>query len=203
MKKIDKEIEKLQNTEYKYFNIENFYSKCDNKRYNDYLIKYVLKYFNNLKSINDYYLEKNLKGQNYFAGIYRNGMELSCVIPKRQTLFDEMVCIHELTHLINQLNNNMNYNSNYNETIPFFNEYDYLMSINEFFAKQYEILRLNTAIKAAKSLDNDTMENAYAYINAYLTLEKRKNNYNIKNLNKINSTSNDVEKQLILKGYTI
>ena len=203
MKKIENEVERFKNLKYKYFNIENFYSKCNNKRYNDYLINYVFKYFDDLKLINDYYLEKNLNGQNYFAGIFRNNVELSCVIPKRQTLFDEIVCIHELTHLINELKSNLNDGSIYDEVIPYFNEYEYLKSIHEFFAKQYEIFRLNTAIKAAKNLNEENKKEAYSYINAYLTLEKRKNNYKIQKLNKINSTSDDVEKQLILKGYTI
>ena len=203
MDKIEKKIEEFQNMNYVDFNIENLYSPANNERYNQYLINYVFKYYNDLKSINDYYVEKNLNGKNYFAGVFRNNVELSCVIPKRQTLFDEIVCIHELTHLVNELKNNISYNSEYKEIIPYFNEYHYLINIHEFFAKQYEILRLNTAIKAAKDINDDNYLESIAYINAYCALEKRKNDYNIKKLNKINSTSKDIEKKLILKGYTI
>ena len=202
MENIKENIEKFKNMNYVDFNIENLYSPANQKRYNDYLINYVFKYYNNLKMINDYYLEKKLKGNNYFAGIFRNNKELSCVIPIRQTLFDEIVCIHELTHLVSELKNNMNEDSNYSEIIPYFNEYEYLKSIHEFFAKQYEIFRLNTAIKAAKELKDDNISKAYSHIAAYMILEKRKKNYDIKKLNKINATSKDVENKLILKGYT-
>ena len=203
MNNIKEKIIDLKNMNYVDFNIENLYSPSNQGRYNRYLIDYVFKYFDDLKSINDYYIEKNLNGRNYFAGIFRNNEEISCVIPKRQTLFDEIVCIHELTHLISELKGNIDYTSSYKEIIPFFNEYEYLMQINEFFAKQYEILRLNTAIKAAKKMNKDNAYEAYAYINAFYTLENRKNDYNIKKLNKINSTSSDIEQKLILKGYTI
>jgi len=199
----EKIIYEFKRKDYIDFNIENFYSPANDKRYNEYLIKYVFKYYQDLKSINDYYIEKNLKGNNFLSGIFRNGNEVSCVIPKRQTLFDEMVSIHELTHLINELSENLNDDSKLKEVIPYFNEYNYLLSIHDFFAKQYEIFRLNTAIKAAKTIDSENYNTALAYIYAYKILEKRKDNYDIKTLNKINSAKNNAEKKLILKGYTI
>ena len=203
MSKDDKNIYKFSKMNYKDFNIENLYSPADPMRYNNYIINYVLKYFDNLKSINDYYQERNLKGHNSFAGVFRNNVEISCVIPKRQTLFDEIVCIHELTHLVSELSNNLDSCYCLKEVIPFFNEYHYLLSIHEFFAKQYEILRLNTAIKAAKNITKDNYVNSLCYINAYLVLENRKEDYDIEKLNKINGSKKNLEKKLILKGYTI
>ena len=203
MSNFSDKIDDLKNMEYVDFNIENFYSPANNERYNKFLIQYVFRYYTNLKKINKYYIEKKLNGENNYAGIFRNNNALSCVIPTRQTLYDEMVCIHELTHLISELKGNISNNSAFSEIIPYFNEYEYLMQINEFFAKQYEIYRLNTAINAAKNLSDKNKLKAYSYINAFYTLETRKNDYDIKKLNKINSKSKDIKNSLKEKGYTI
>ena len=203
MDNINNKIEELKNTEYEYINLESFKLHADTKRYNEFLVKNVLKYFNDLKSINAYCQEENLNGKNYFAGIFGNGNSMSCIIPKRKTLFDEMVCIHEITHLISNLKGNNNEYSLYNEVVPYFNEYDYLKSIHKFYSDLYETFRLNTAINAAKKMNNDNAANALTHINAYLILKERKDDYNLKYLNKINSSDKDLEKKLILKGYTI
>lgn len=204
---LDKEVFKLKNMNSIYFNIENLYYPADPERYNKYLTKYIFKYYSDLNLLNKCCIEKNLNNNNFFAGIYYAEecakQEPSCIIPKRKTLYDEMVCIHELTHLVSKLNYNMDVYSKYKEIIPFFNEYDYLKSIHEFYAEQYEIFRLNQAIKAAKNLDNENKELVNPYIIAYLILKNRMNNYNINTLNKINSSKWDLEKKLIKKGYTI
>lgn len=204
---LEKEIFKLKNRNSIYFNIENLYYEADSERYNKYLINYVFKYYNNLDLLNKCCMEKNLNNNNFFAGIYYADecakSVPSCIIPKRKTLYDEMVCIHELTHLVSKLSYNMDDDSKYKEIIPFFNEYNYLKSIHEFYAEQYEIFRLNQAIKAAKNLNDENKDLMNPYIIGYLILKNRMKNYNINTLNKINSSKCDLEKKLIKKGYTI
>ena len=203
MDKIKEEIEKLKNTKYTYINLESFKLYANQKRYNDYLINYLFKYYKDINKINNYCQEEDLNGNNYFAGIFGDDKNMSCIIPKRKTLFDEMVCIHELTHLISNLKENTNDYSMYNEVIAYFNEYNYLKSIHHFYSDLYETYRLNTAINASKKINDCSYSNALSHIIAYLILKKRKEDYNIKELNKINSSSNTLEKKLISKGYTI
>lgn len=200
---INRTIETYKKMNYRYINLESFKTHADNDRYNDFLLNKLIKYYSDSSTLDEYCQEKNLDGNSYLYGIFTKGNNVSCIIPKRESLFDEMACIHELTHLISKLNNNLNDGSMYNEVIPYFNEYDYLKSIHHFYSDLYEILRYNSTVKAAKEINEENKEKAISYIYAYMVLMKRKTNYNIKELNKINSKSKDAEKKLILKGYTI
>ena len=192
-------VKKFRNMNYIDFDNHFKEIKSNNDRYNDYLNNKIFKYFNEYQNINDHYIEKEYNNNYFLSGIYENSNTIICNIPKRKTLFDEMICIHELTHLISALKVNMNHYSKYKEIVPYFNEYNYLKIIDINLANEYELFRFNTAIKSAKCKEN---EDYLSYIIAYLVLQKRKNNYNINKLNKINSRD-ELEKKLILKGYTI
>ena len=178
--------------------INNLY-KVNNseERYKKYLYKNVLKYLKKY-NINKYIFERNLNNDYSLSGIFQNNNIISCIIPKRKSIFDEIVCIHELTRLVNILSSNKNNDSKYNEIIPYFNEYDYLKNINEIYAKSYELYRLKSLFD---KLNNNELSNSHFL--AYLILKYRENNYDINELNKINSSDVELEKELKLKEYTI
>ncbi|MBR3116837.1 MAG: hypothetical protein IKF36_03070 [Bacilli bacterium] len=182
------------------FNEENFFLKADNDRYSLYLDKVLYKYVDNKDELNRHIETKNLGNNRDFAGIFNNN-EVTCVIPERKTLFDEMISIHEITHLINYYNNQKNGDSISKEVIPYFNEYEYLSRIHEFYKDYYERYRLYTAIKAAKKMNNDNKDEYLPYIYAYFLLSTRKDSYDINKLNQINTKKN-LDKSLKLKGYT-
>lgn len=200
MDKIYMVASNLKKVSFPEFNEENFFLKSDNNRYFDYLNNVVLKNVNDIDELNKYIETKKLDNNRDFAGIFNN-KEITCVIPERKTLFDEMISIHEITHLINYLSNQKNADSISKEVIPFLNEYDYLSRIHDFYKDYYERYRLYTAIRAAKKMNNSNKEDLIPYIYAYFVLTSRKDNYDIEKLNQINTKKN-LDKSLKLKGYT-
>lgn len=183
------------------FNEENFHLKADKDRYNEYLNNVLFKFVDNKERIMSHIVSKNIKISREFAGIF-HGMEISCIIPERKTLFDEIISIHEITHLINYLNNERNEESISREVIPFFNEYDYLSRIHEFYKDYYERFRLYTAVRSAKKINNKNKDELLPYIYAYFLLTSKKDDYDINKLNQINSKKTKLDKSLKLKGYT-
>ena len=120
------------------FNEENFFLKSDDNRYLDFLNNVVLKEVDNTDEIFNHIEEKKLDNNRDFAGIFYN-KEIACIIPERKTLFDEIISIHEITHLINYINNQNNEYALSKEVIPYFNEYSYLSRIK---TKFYHIFML-------------------------------------------------------------
>ena len=182
------------------FNEENFFLEQDNDRYLNFLNNVVLKYVEDKDELMSHVEEKNIGNNRHFAGIF-NSKDVTCIVPKRNNLFDEMISIHEITHLVNYLNYQKNENALTKEVIPYFNEYDYLSRIHDFYKDYYEKYRLYTAIRAAKSMHDDNKDEYLPYIYAYFLLSTKKDIYDINSLNKINTKKN-LDKSLKLKGYT-
>ena len=199
--KINNIAKELKNRKIIDYNVENFYSTYDKKRYNGFLNNIILKNVSNIDGIYDSLVEKNGKG-NDFYGIYTNGDNVICAIPNRNYLFDEMKCIHEITHLVNYIETGIIDESLSYEVIPYFNEYDYLRKIHSFYGKYYEKHRLYTSVNIAKNMNEENQKDCLAHIYAYLLLEEYKNNYDIEVLNKINATG-EITKGLTKKGYTL
>ena len=191
------ELKRVENIDY---NEQNFYTPADDDRYNDFLHNYVLKYVTNAESVFSCIKETNIKKE---AGIYQNGEEITCLVPKRDTLHDEMVCIHEITHLVNALENGEEDDDITREIIPYFNEYDYLKRIHPFYASYYEKYRLWSAVNSSKRLRGLDEKNFSSHIYAYFVIAKRKNDYDIDKLNQLNSKHGKLNKSLKSKGYTL
>ena len=90
----------LKKLEIPEFNEENFFLKPDNDRYDSFLNEVIYKYVDNKDELNRHIKVKNIGNNRNFAGVFKN-KEIVCIIPKRNNLFDEMISIHEITHLIN------------------------------------------------------------------------------------------------------
>lgn len=203
MEKLYEDIKKLKNELPREFNIQNFYHVADDDRYFDYVDEYLYAYLMDTDEVEDCIEERKFYTENKITGVFELDKKVTCIVPERHTLYDEMISIHEIAHLINYLNHRENDKSIYREIIPFFNEYEYLRQIHPFYAEYYLRMRKNDAIKCANKMNMKNEKDCLAYILAYLTLEERKNNYNINKLNKINVDSKKLEKSLVRKGYTI
>ena len=165
------------------YNKENFYTKDEPLRYATYVNRYLFSNVSDVSRIINSVRTTSIGSEFNLAGVYFNDNEVSCVIPERKCLLDEMICIHELTHLINYLESGNNNCSIYDEVIPFFNEYDYAKKIHPFYGKCYEQFRFNKAVNAAKNIgsnDFDYYKDAIKAIYAYLLLNKKKDDYDIK-----------------------
>lgn len=182
------------------YNEQNFYSPANEERYNAYLNEFVLKYVTDVDAVMSCVKETPFKQS---AGVYQNGSEVSCLVPKRETLYDEMKCIHEITHLIHSLENGEEEDDITREVIPYFNEYDYLKRIHPFYASYYEKFRLWSAVHYSKRLRGLDEDNFSSHIYAYFVLEQRKNDYDIDKLNQINSKHGKLKTPLNKKGYTL
>ena len=170
---------------------KNFYLENDENRFNEYLYRCIYKYLTNY-SIYNYIFERKLDNTNTYAGIFTNNDNIACIIPKRKNLYDEMVGIYELTQLVNILSSNQNLNSEYDGVVPSFNVYNYLKSISDDLASDYENYKYNLLNKS-----NNPMNDLYAYS----SLVRRKKDYDIDELNKINCSDVDLKRELKLKGY--
>ena len=131
------------------YNIENFYKTADDDRYYSYLNDVVLKYVKDKDEVLSYVEEHDFYGDKIISGVFETKDKLTCIVPSRKRLIDEMVNIHEITHLISHLASFDNDKTSSKEIIPFFNEYEYLKRIHPFFADYYKVLRYNDAIEAA------------------------------------------------------
>jgi len=196
-------VEHLRNKKPEEFNVENFYVPADDDRFYEYLDDYLYYYVADEDEIEDHIEERKFYTEHKITGVFDNGKEVKCIVPERETLLDEMITIHEITHLINYLNSKNNGKSIHKEVISYFNEFEYLKQIHSFYSKCYLIKRENDAIECARIMNERNKKDCLSYIIAYETLVKRKNNYNIKKLNDINCNSKKLEKSLIRKGYTI
>lgn len=204
MEKFDITIEELKNKKKHFINMENFKHEADDDRYYGYLYDYLLRNVTDDSIIFDSIIERPVYHDNYeLTGVFEKDRQFHCIVPERKTLFDEMVSIHEITHLINVLSSRNNDKSTSRETIPFFNEYEYLKQIHDFYATYYEKYRENTSIDAARMANERNKKACIAYIQAQLVLAKRKDNYNIDTLNRINTKTKRLERDLNRKGYTI
>jgi len=203
MEKLYENIKKLKEEKLAEFNIQNFYHYAEDDRYFDYVDNYLYYYLMTPEEVEECIEERKFYTENRITGVFELGNKVTCIVPERHTMFDEMVSIHEIAHLINFLNHRDNDKSIYREIIPFFNEYEYLNQIHPFYAETYLKMRRNDAIECANKMNMKNERDCLAYILAYLTLEERKNNYSINKLNKINTDSKKLEKSLIRKGYTI
>lgn len=176
----------------KEYNLLKYYIPSNKERYNYYLNYVLFRYLKNSLEIKKHIEEETLIDAEENAGIYlNNNSEVFCIVPKKRTVFDEIISIHEITHLINYLNNENAYTSKYSEVIPFFNEYNYLSMIDLKYKSVYEKFRFYSA---------NNINNNYYF--AYLILQKRKYDYNINFLNKVNSQEKNIEKKLIKHNYT-
>lgn len=195
-------IEELKDTKKKLFNIENFYLKADDDRYYQYLDDYLYYFIDDEEKIEDHIEERKFYTDHIITGVFDNGKEIKCIVPERETLLDEMISIHEIAHLINYLNSRNNGKAIHKEVVPCFNEYEYLKQIHSFYSECYLTKRRNDAIECARIMNEKNKKDCLSYILAYETLLKRKNNYNINKLNKVNTFSKKLDKSLIRKGYT-
>lgn len=202
MREINDILINLKKSKQLKFNIENFYMNADEDRYYSYLNDIILKYVKNKDKVLSYIKEHNFGENNIVNGIFCKEGKLTCVVPQRKKLLDEMINIHEITHLVNNLISIDDDETISKEIIPFFNEYEYLKEINPFYAECYKILRYNNAIEAAKIINEKNYNDCLSYINAYYVLIDKEYNYDINKLNKINAKSKRLEKTLELKGYT-
>lgn len=202
-KKMKEIISKLQSIRHIGFNTDNFSSPANEERYQEYLNDYLLKYVTNKNDLNTHIIERELESPEVYAGIYMGEKGIDCHIPTRKTLFHEMLCIHEIAHLIHYYNIKDYEHDNFSEIIPYFNEYEYLRNIHPFYAKAYEAYRLERAIYAAHRIGEIHPSAVHSHIYAYEVLESRKKDYKIDELNKINAEANSLEKKLTKKKYTI
>lgn len=196
-------VEELKNSKKKLFNIQNFYHKADDDRYFTYLEDYLYYYLMDDEELEDHIVEKKFYTDNMITGVFERDRDITCVVPERKTLYDEMISIHEITHLISYLNSRDSAKALHKEVIPYFNEYEFLKQIHPFYAECYLTKRRNDAIECAQRMNEKNQKDCLSYIIAYETLLKRKENYSINRLNNINTNSKKLEKSLIRKGYTI
>lgn len=208
MKNIRDIILELRESKPYSLNMENFKTEANDDRYYNYLYHYVLGYTKDDGEIFDRIKEKELYIDNPdYYGVYYNGIDFSCIVPKRKTIMDEIISIHEITHLVSALNDFHNYNTTYKEIIPYFNEFEYLNNKqsfeHSFYASNYLIYRMNTSIEAAKRMNKYNRDDCLSYIIAGELLKRRTQNYDINKLNKINAKSRTLEKSLKLNGYTL
>lgn len=185
-------------------NMENFKTGADDEAFFNYLYNNVLKYVKDDSSVFDRIVEKEYYDERIdIYGVYYNGKDLSCIVPKRKTILDEAKAIHEITHLVSILTDMHNEKTTYRKIIPYFNEYDYLIEQHSFYASNYLIYRMNTSIEAAKRMNKYNRDDCLSYIIAGELLKRRTQNYDINKLNKINAKSRTLEKSLKLNGYTL
>ena len=203
MEKMNIFVKELKKVDFPDFNEENFSTKSDEERYQKFIDQVVLRNIENPDVVKRQIVEKKLYGERAFSGIFEKNSNGICIIPERETLFDEIIGIHEITHLINYMSRGKVDDTVAAEVIPYFNEYDYLSRIDEFYAKCYEDYRLFTTIRAAKQIDSNNRNRLLPHIYAYLLLQSRKNDYNIKKLNKLNYNKKPLAKTLKSKGYTL
>lgn len=208
METIAETIKKLRESNLHSINMENFKAEANDDRYYNYLYHYVLGYTKDDGEIFDRIKEKELYIDNPdYYGVYYNGIDFTCIVPKRKTIMDEIISIHEITHLVSALNDFHNYNTTYKEIIPYFNEFEYLNNKqsfeHSFYSSNYIIYRINTAIKAAKRMNKNNRDDCLSYIIACEILKKKMESYDIEKLNKINSKSKTLEKTLKQNGYTL
>ena len=181
-----------------YFNIENFKTKADEERYQEYLNKVLLKYVSDKAEIlESVYVNKD---EEQTGIITKNGKYIA-LIPKRKTMYDELLGIHNIALLIGILKRNKF--GIESEVIPVFNEYEYIKRYHEKLLTLYRKYLLSCSIDAAKDISNgDDLENMAIIYSDYV-LKQRKDDYNINTLNKINAKSLDLKKDLERKKYTI
>lgn len=207
MEILENNINNLKNKRLNELNMENFYTPADEDRYFNYLYNYVLSSVTDDGVVFDHIKEEKFYTKERVTGVTDIYGSITCIVPERETLFDEMVCIHEISHLISILNSPNNDKSKYREVIPYFNEYEYLRQIHSFFSSYYETYRENDAIIRARALDDQVSDKRRkrneSFILAYELLKKRKRNYNITSLNRINAKTLTLEKDLKRKGYKL
>lgn len=207
MEKLEKNIINLKKKRLNELNMENFYSPADEDRYYEFLYNYVLSSVKDDGVIFDHIKEEKFYTKERVTGVTDIYGDVTCIVPERKNLFDEMVCIHEISHLISILNTPNNDKSPYREVIPYFNEYEYLKQIHRFFASYYETYRENDAILRARALNGQESDQRRkrneSFILAYELLKKRRDNYKIFDLNKTNAKSLTLEKDLKRKGYKL
>lgn len=192
----NEELNKFKNEESK-FDENKFNIKNNNYKLYGYVNNIILK--NKYNTISKYINEKELNGDYSYAFLYRDKTNTPKInVPKRHILFDELVYIHELTHLVNELNNEPKYTIS-QEVIPYFNEYEYLKRNYNYLLKNFLELKKKIIIDYNKN-NNDYKIDTYIY--AYLLLLKRKDDYNIYLLNHINKEKN-YENKLIKKDYKL
>ena len=147
----------------------------------------VSEYINRIddyNSLKKYITEKELNGNYDYAGIYYD-KEIKCLVPKINNIYDELVCIHEITHLINYLYSREELGE-YSEIIPYFNELEYLKNKNprlliDFFQRK-------------KGLIYDDIR----YYYGYSALALNHDIYDIDYLNKLNKKRNIKNKLKIM-----
>lgn len=204
METIAETVRKLRELNKQSLNMENFKTEANDDRYYNYLYHYVLGYTKDDSEIFDRVIEKEYYDENTnIYGVYFNGKDFSCIVPKRKTILDETRSIHQISHLVSALTNFSNDKTIYREVIPYFNENEYLKKMHSFYAENYLIYRLNTAIEAAKRMNKNNRNDCLAYIYAYEILKKKLVTYDIEKLNKINAKSKTLEKTLKQNGYTL
>ncbi len=201
--KYDSLVRELKDEKPSFLNMQNFYLEADDDRFYQFLEDYVYYYVSDEDEIEDHIEERKFYTEHKITGVFDNGKEIKCIVPERETLLDEMITIHEITHLINYLNSKNNGKSICKEVIPYFNEFEYLKQLHSFYSEYYLLKRKNDAIECARIMNEKNKKDCLSYILAYETLAKRRNNYNINKLNNINTNSKKIEKSLIRKGYTI
>ncbi len=196
-------LKELKRLRYDKFSLENFYMPANEGRYQEYLNDYLLKYVQNKEEILDHVVEAPLEEPSVYAGMFMGNTGLYCHVPERKNLFHEMLCLHEIAHLIHYYGIGFYEYNAFSEVVPYFNEYEYLKNINEAYAKLYEVYRKSRAIYAAHNLDRVYEDTVNSHVLAYKVLENRKDDYDIDELNIFNSVSMDLSKKLIRKKYTI
>ena len=151
MEKLYEDIKKLKDELPREFNIQNFYHVADDDRYFDYVDEYLYAYLMDTDEVEDCIEERKFYTENKITGVFELDKKVTCIVPKRHTLYDEMISIHEIAHLINYLNHRENDKSIYREIIPFFNEYEYLKQIHPFYAEYYLRMRKKCDIVVAST----------------------------------------------------
>ena len=196
-------VEDLRNMDYEEYNEQNFFTEANQLRYYDYLDKIVLKYCSNPDRITSRIKEKRVIERPFVGKTISTEYKVFAEVPERKILLDEMMSIHQITHLINFTNNKDQEESIYKDVIPTFNEYDYLSKIHPFYAEYYLRLVRNNAIEAARTINDSNTKDNLSYIMAYLVLEHRRHNYDIEKLNYMNAQNKRLEIKLPEKGYTL
>lgn len=199
-KRINSLIIELSNSIQDEYTVENFNHHADEDRYHSFLEDFVY-YYSDESIIEEHLFERPFYTENMLTGIYDDGKEIDCIIPETNNLYDEMVRIHEITRLVTYLNNKANDYDVTKFVVPYYNVYDYLKRIHPFYAEYYLRKIRNDAIESAKKIKSIKETDNMAKIVAFESIMRRKDDYNIRELNKANAFSKKLYRSLNKKEY--
>lgn len=204
MGKFEDKVKELEKTEIFHFNEENFARKNS-------ALDFFYYYYNTIINYTDSNIKKVLEEGKTLVdrdsekyGIFETSVGPKCIIPKPNTVGDNLKSIELLTIFTQYISHDktLKYDIS-NDVIPTFNQYHYLYENNRDLLDIYILYKKYIAIRVAHTKDIKEKEENLKKIYSYLVLLKRKKDYDIKYLNYINSNYKNVPKTLRYNGYSI